>query len=176
MTQQFQTLDALKTSRTSLQGQQLNLILKSEQDTAQFAGDLSKLLIPGDVIYLKGELGAGKTFLSQRLIHALGYHDKVLSPTYSLVQTYSVNHPTGSGLQAQQISVKLPLHHFDLYRLADPEELEFIGIRDYFCQESICLIEWPSKGLGILPKPTIELCLQYHPKNPESRTVNIQYL
>lgn len=127
-------------------------VLTSSATTTSLAQNLSKLLLPGDIIFLEGPLGAGKTFLSQQLLFALGYHGKVLSPTYSLVQSYEIHHSSGTTIH---------LHHFDLYRLADPEELEFMGIRDYVSPNTICLIEWPSKGEGVVPKASIEITLDY---------------
>ncbi len=97
------------------------------------------------VIHLQGPLGAGKTTLARGLLRGLGHEGPVPSPTYTLVESYSF-------AQGQ-------VHHFDLYRLSDPEELELIGLRDYLEQEAVCLFEWPERGEGVLPLADLQLRL-----------------
>ena len=109
--------------------------------------EISKMLRKGDIIYIYGQLGAGKTTITRAILQGLGFTGNVKSPTYTLVESYRVKGVT--------------LQHFDLYRLSNPEELEWIGIRDYFSDDTISLIEWPEKGGDSLPSPTKEINIRY---------------
>lgn len=110
-------------------------------------------LMPEEAItlHLLGDLGAGKTAFARCFIHALGYSGAVRSPTYNIVQIYDL------GEERQRT-----LYHFDLYRLTEPEELEALGVRDYFQDNSLAVIEWPEKGQGALPDPDLTIEIRLH--------------
>lgn len=121
----------------------MKFTLLNEQETELFGAALWRTLPPKCLIFLNGDLGAGKTTLTRGVLRAAGHQGTVKSPTYTLVEEYEL--ATGK------------LFHFDLYRLKDPEELEWIGISDYLEQNSLCFIEWPELGQGFIPTPDIEL-------------------
>ena len=122
------------------------LILNSEQDTQSLAEQLATLPLTGSV-WLAGDLGAGKTTLTRYWLHALGHTGAVKSPTYTLVEPYSIQRKDGS--------IK-PVYHADLYRLQDPEELSFIGFDEYLDEpNALVIIEWASRADGYLPPPTL---------------------
>lgn len=128
----------------------VNRYIPDEKSMLALGADLAAACPEGAVIYFEGELGAGKTTLVRGLLHALGHLGVVKSPTYTLVEPYLI-----CGRR---------LYHFDLYRLGDPEELEYIGSRDYFSEEAVCLVEWPERGQGQLPAPDLRLSLSFQGK------------
>jgi tRNA threonylcarbamoyladenosine biosynthesis protein TsaE len=113
--------------------------LNNAEYTERFGAALWELVPSKCLIFLNGDLGAGKTTLVRGFLRAAGFTGAVKSPTYTLVEEYTIG--------------SRKVFHFDLYRVVDPEELEWIGIRDYLAQNSVCFIEWPDMGKGFLPEP-----------------------
>ena len=101
----------------------------------------------GRTLYLRGELGAGKTTLARGLLRALGYRGRVKSPTYSLVEPYTIS--------------RLHLYHFDLFRVKDEEEWSSLGFREYFNPYSVCVVEWPERAGTALPMADVEAGLEF---------------
>ena len=119
--------------------------LATEAETLDLGIRLGHTLTPGLVIYLHGELGAGKTTLARGILRGLGYPGKVKSPTYTLVELYKVS--------------RLYLYHFDFYRLEDPLGWIDAGFREHFTSANVCMVEWPEKARGTLPAADIEVHL-----------------
>ncbi|PKO86581.1 MAG: tRNA (adenosine(37)-N6)-threonylcarbamoyltransferase complex ATPase subunit type 1 TsaE [Betaproteobacteria bacterium HGW-Betaproteobacteria-12] len=121
--------------------------LPDEAATQRFGELLAPRLTAGLVVYLEGDLGAGKTTLVRALIRALGHQGPVKSPTYSLVEVYVVS--------------SLYLYHFDFYRFESPEEFLDAGFGEYFNDSAICLVEWPERAAGCVPTPDLRLRLRH---------------
>lgn len=117
-----------------------------------FGGKLAHTCPKGSILHLNGELGVGKTTLVRGFLRALGHTGKVKSPTYTIVEPYQIDKHT-------------TIYHFDFYRLGDPEELDYLGIRDYLENNAICLIEWPEKGGTFTPAADLQIQIIYQHTN-----------
>ncbi len=129
--------------------------LANEFDTLALGASLVSRFPEGGVIFLQGDLGSGKTTLVRGILNACGYDGAVKSPTYTLVEPY-------------ELTGRL-IYHFDLYRLGDPEELEYVGGRDYFHAKALCLVEWPEKAAGFLPRADLDIHLSYKGAGREAK-------
>ena len=123
-------------------------IISDENHMLEFGASLAEVTGDTAVIYLYGDLGAGKTTFARGFLRGLHYTGKVKSPTYTLVEPYE--------LEDRRV------FHFDLYRLQDSKELHFIGVQDYFVPGALCLVEWPEQGAGVLPPADIAFHLSVH--------------
>jgi tRNA threonylcarbamoyladenosine biosynthesis protein TsaE len=133
----------------------LTRFLADEAETLELGARLAGVLQPGLVVYLSGDLGAGKTTLARGIVRALGYAGRVKSPTFTLVELYAFS--------------TLYLYHFDFYRFSDPSELDDAGFREHFNPRTVCLVEWPEKAAG-LPPPDLRIALDV---SAGGRTVEI---
>ncbi len=118
-------------------------ISHSADETVSFAARYAKSLKGGDIVLLKGELGAGKTVFCKGLALGLGVEDEILSPTYAYMNDYSGR-----------------LYHFDCYRLSSGEQAEGLGLTDYFYMDGICVIEWAENIASVLPSGCREVCIE----------------
>ena len=144
------------------------LTLHSEEDTRRLAVQLAALPLSGSV-WLAGDLGAGKTTLTRYWLQALGHTGSVKSPTYTLVEPYSIEQKDG---------LIKPVYHADLYRLQDPEELSFIGFDEYLDEpNALVIIEWASRADSYLPPPTLFIDMTQADRNDndkEARQVELR--
>ena len=120
-------------------------VIKDEDEMLRLGKAIAGYIPAGSIIYLHGDLGAGKTTITKGIIAGLGCSDHVTSPTYTLVERYCVEGTT--------------IYHFDLYRLKSPDELESIGVRDMLDGDAISIFEWPERGMGVLPDADFDIYL-----------------
>ena len=137
----------------------MKIELVNSEETEQLGSALLHALPNKCLLFLYGDLGAGKTTLVRGLLRAAGYVGTVKSPTYSLVEEYRL--------------IERSVFHFDLYRLKDPEELEWMGIQDYLQQPALCCVEWPQMGEGYLPAADVEVHLNHQ---TDGRMIEINVL
>ena len=131
---------------SSTTGPSVSRVLSDEAATLALGAALGRALTPGMIVYLRGELGAGKTTLVRGVLRGCGYTGKVKSPTYTLVEVYEIS--------------RLYFYHFDFYRLENPEDWLHAGFRDYFGGAAVCLVEWPEKAGGTLPAADLDVHLR----------------
>jgi len=129
--------------------------INNESAMMDFGSQLAKIISKGLVVFLEGDLGAGKTTFVRGFLRQLGYNGAVKSPTFTLVESYLIN---------SQNLVQQTIYHFDLYRLSDPEELDYIGLSDYMDGQAIVFIEWPDKGAGFLPQADLLIQIKHFGK------------
>jgi tRNA threonylcarbamoyladenosine biosynthesis protein TsaE len=125
----------------------LKLHLPDETATRALGARLARVLKAGMSLYLRGDLGSGKTTLVRGLLRALGYKGRVKSPTYALVELYTIS--------------RLDLYHFDFYRFHDPKEWRDAGFNECFNDASVCLVEWPEKAAGLLPDADLDIVFNF---------------
>lgn len=133
--------------------------IKSEQDTREFGLKLGKEARSGTVIAMIGDLGTGKTTLTKAIAEGLGVKDIITSPTFNIVKEYD--------------SGRLPLYHFDVYRIGDVEEMFEIGYEEYFFGEGICVVEWADIIEELIPEDAVVIKIQYG-ASPEERIYEIE--
>ncbi|MDD6310800.1 MAG: tRNA (adenosine(37)-N6)-threonylcarbamoyltransferase complex ATPase subunit type 1 TsaE [Firmicutes bacterium] len=124
-----------------------NLVMRNEADTASFGRELAKNLQPGTVIALIGDLGTGKTTLTKAIAEGLGVTDTITSPTFNIVKEYT--------------SGRLPLYHFDVYRVGDVDEMFEIGVEEYFYGQGVCVVEWADLIEEIMPEDTLFINIEH---------------
>lgn len=132
-----------------------NLLLRNEDDTRALGIRIADALEPGDVVALIGDLGTGKTALTKYIAAGLGITEEISSPTFTIVKEYR--------------SGRLPLYHFDVYRLGSGEELLDIGAEEMLDGDGVCVIEWADIAADVLPDDCLAICLEYGEKEGERR-------
>lgn len=127
--------------------------IKNEDETRDFGQGLASRIKPGQVVALIGDLGTGKTTLTKYIAEGLGINETITSPTFNIVKEYR--------------SGQLPLFHFDVYRITDPDEMFEIGADEYFFGDGVCIIEWADQIEEILPEDTLYIYIEYGQKTGE---------
>ncbi|MEG0292307.1 MAG: tRNA (adenosine(37)-N6)-threonylcarbamoyltransferase complex ATPase subunit type 1 TsaE [Anaerovoracaceae bacterium] len=123
------------------------LIIRNEEDTKKFGETLAETLVPGDVVALVGNLGTGKTTLTKYIAQGLGIDEMITSPTFTIVQEYK--------------SGRLPMYHFDVYRIMDIEEMYEMGYEEYFFGDGVSIIEWADQIEEIIPEDAKIIFIEY---------------
>lgn len=136
-------------------------VIQNELDTKRFGIELAQKLKPGDIVALIGDLGTGKTYLTKSIAEGLGITKMITSPTFTIVREY--------------MSGRIPLYHFDVYRLSSPEEMYELGYEEYFFGQGVCVIEWADKIMDLIPKGCIIIRIEYG-MNEEQRIYRIENL
>lgn len=125
----------------------MDILMPDAETQSAFGERLAGHLPERLMVYLEGDLGAGKTTLARGILRGLGHRGAVRSPTYTLIEPYALG--------------PRRLYHLDLYRLGDPEELDYLGLRDLIAESAVLLVEWPERGAGALPPPDLRIALEY---------------
>ena len=121
--------------------------IKNEEETKEFGLKIGQEAVPGQVIGLIGDLGTGKTTLAKYIARGLGVEENISSPTFMIVREYHGG--------------RMPLYHFDVYRIGDPEELFDIGADEYFDGDGLCVVEWADMVMPQLPEDSMFICIEY---------------
>jgi tRNA threonylcarbamoyladenosine biosynthesis protein TsaE len=136
-------------------------VIHNELDTKRFGIELANKLKPGDIVALIGDLGTGKTTLTKSIAEGLGITEMITSPTFTIVREYT--------------SGRIPLYHFDVYRLGSEEEMYELGYEEYFFGQGVCIIEWADQIMELIPQGSIIIRIEYG-DNEEQRIYNIENL
>ncbi|MDD3168501.1 MAG: tRNA (adenosine(37)-N6)-threonylcarbamoyltransferase complex ATPase subunit type 1 TsaE [Eubacteriales bacterium] len=134
-------------------------VIRNELDTREFGIELAKKLKPGDIIALIGDLGTGKTTLTKSIAEGLGIREMITSPTFTIVQEYTEG--------------RLPLYHFDVYRIRSAEEMYELGYEEYFFGRGICVVEWADQIMKLIPEGSIVIRIEYG-ENEDERIYYIE--
>ena len=129
------------------------IVIKNEEETKKFGENLCEKLTAGSIVALTGDLGTGKTTLTKAIAAGLGVTDVITSPTFNIVKQYD--------------SGRLPLYHFDVYRIGDVDEMYEIGYEEYFFGDGVCVIEWADLIEEIIPDDAVRIEIEYGEKEGE---------